>query len=250
METRIFPALSKALLLLIVIPTVLSGCSWYFYQADRVRQVLSYDPFDDQNLDNRWDPWTASGTSGTADGGEFHAEPLPGRIEVFGPEHYLTSHDTFVADYSVELEWSVTNGDVETQDRPIALEADPDFTIRIDAIDTTAALWLYHNDAATGETEDRLELYREGGIFLTEAAIPTAGIERGTLVIDFEVSAERAYVTARVPELGLEIADSVAFTSSEQDHPVTIGASGLWSDPRSLETFLVYRVNAGLEVFK
>jgi hypothetical protein len=248
MKTRIFPNLRRALVLLIIIPTVLSGCSWYFYMSEPVRKVLFFDSFDDTNLYNRWDPWTAAG--GTAGDGDFFATPLWGRVEVFGRECYLTSHDTFVADYSVELEWSVTNGDVETQDRPMAVENAPDFTIRIDAIDTTVALWLYNKDTDTGEAEDRLEIYREGGVFLSEAAIPTQGIERGTLVVDFEVRGERAYVSGRVPELGLESEDSVAFTATDQDHPITIGASGLWSDPRSLETVFVYRINSGLEVFE
>ena len=245
MESRIFPAFRKAAILFVLLPIVLTGCSWYFYQSERVPDLMLYESFDDQNIYDRWDPWSDAETDGTAgDGTAFFAAELPGRIEVYGPRHYLTSWDTFVADYAVLLEWSVTNGDVQTQAYPLPIESDPDFTVRIDAIDTVVALRLYDGGL------DTLEMYREDGIFLTDASVETAGTTVGTIIVEFEVQNDRSRITARVPELELEISDSVAVTDPNQDHPITVGASGLWSDPRALETVYVYRMNAGLEVFQ
>jgi hypothetical protein len=245
-RTRTGTRSAASLILASILLTVLiSGCSWYFYQSEPVPEVLLYDSFDYDlwNGETVERYWMTFFDSPLARGWDT----LPGRIVAYDTGNYIQTRDRedrerieyYTPSFTAGMEWEVTNGNVDLQMLPLPLFDAQDFAIRIDAAGVIADLTLY------ADGEDRLRLSRESGLLLGEEIIPTAGVTRGTLELDYRIQSGRAYFTARVPELDLEISGETV-APDENDTSVTYGASGLPSDPRALDLVYIYRQSAGV----
>lgn len=215
---------------------LLAGCSYYFTPSDPVPRVLLYENFTGQDFGERW-------IAGTLDGAEPRAEFFNGRLDVYGPQHYLTTVDRYRHDMTVLVAWSVVTGDSGAEHPSINMEH-PDFTVT-HASGTTVEVYLYQK-LGTGEREDRLILRAADQTQLASAAVASLGGSSGTLEIRFSSSPDALSVVATVPELGL-ILNGTAPPAEGSDAQITVGVSGLPDDPRSLdELFLLReRVNLG-----
>ena len=240
MMTRISRA-SRSALGLLILPLLFSGCLWYFYPSDPIAELLVYESFDGDHLDGSWNVG-ASGTSGTDY--RFTA----GRLEVYGPRHYMRTRDTFPTDITILLEWSVTNGDVTTQLYPAANAVEPDFSITFDDLDITVELRLYR-PAAGPSTVDSIQILDLYGRDLADPppTVASTGATRGRLEVQLRRSGDEYLVKVFADELGLD-GSGLAAGRGESESVITIGVSGMADNPRALEELYFYREPADLGV--
>lgn len=235
---RISQAPRRAILLLLV-PLLFSGCLWYFYPTDPTPELLLHESFEWLDLDYRWDAGTATGDPGDA-------QPINGRLEVYGPGHFLRTRDQFPTDLTILLEWSVTNGDVTNQLYPAENLTDPDFSITIDELDLTIELNLYRSAPGPSRADTVRILDRVQQELVTPpVSVESAGVTRGRLTVQLTRAGDGLRVDVEVPEIGLE-ASALAPGIEQTDSAITIEVSGLRDDPRSLEELFFYRLPLNL----
>jgi hypothetical protein len=209
----------------------LTGCSFYFNPADSAPELLRYEGFDGNINDGDW-------YSGTQTGRAPEAEFTNGRLDIRGPRHFLTTNDKYSTDITVLLEWSVLNGN-DGQAHPAENTEYPDYSVSLDDAGLTVHFLLYQK-LATGSREDRLELVNAEGEVAASAVVVSALRTSGTLRIRFIKTFNQYTVAAAVPELELIMAAEVEGTFANRSH-VTIEASGLPDDPRSLDELYLLR---------
>ncbi len=223
---------------LFLVPFLLSGCLWYFYPAGPTPELLLYESFD---WFEHGDTWYASVEPGYVE----DARIVNGRLEVYGPRHFLQTRDEFPTDLTILVEWSVTNGDVISQFYPAPHAIDPDFTVTIDELDLTIELHLYRfvPDSPRMDTVRIIDVFRRDVVEPVSAE--TAGVTRGHLEVRLTPKGDQMQVDVSVPEINLE-AGALATVGEESKSAITIGVSGLPNDPRSLEEIYFYRPPANL----
>ncbi|MCK4515157.1 MAG: hypothetical protein KAU31_07860 [Spirochaetaceae bacterium] len=239
MMTRISRTPRRVISLLLVVPFLLSGCLWYFYPADPTPELLFYESFDWFEND---DTWYASVEPGYVK----DARIVNGRLEVYGPRHFLQTRDEFPTNLTILIEWSVTNGDIISQLYPAPHAVDPDFTVTIDEFDLTVELYLYRfvSDSPRMDTVRILDFLRRDVV--EPVSTETAGVTRGHLEVRLTPKGDQMQVDVSVPEINLEMS-ALATAAGESKSAITIGVSGLSNDPRSLEEICIYQrqVNLG-----
>jgi hypothetical protein len=234
---RISRAPRKAVWLLLI-PFLFSSCLWYFYPTDPAPELLLYETFHDIDREEKW-------YAGAAPGFAENAQTINNRLEVYGPQYYLQTQETFPTDLTIMLEWSVTNGDVDAQLYPVENTAYPDFAITLDELDLTVELSLYAtNPEAIREDSVRvLDLFRRD--LVEPVSVPTAGVTRGRLEVQITPVSDGVRVEVTAPEIGL-VASAVAPTDGQDESQITITVSGFTDDPRSLEELYIFRRPATL----
>jgi len=217
---------------------LLTGCSFYFNPADPVPELLLYEGFNWYDTGQRW-------SAGTLSGLPISADISTGRLNVFGPQHFLTTIERFTTSLTVLVEWSVLNGDVTNQELPAANEQFPDYVVRMEDVGVSVQLSLYQQ-LASGDREDRFAIVDSNGATIASTVVTSANRTSGTLEIRFFSSPDGLDVVANAPELGMVLAAS-ATPTKENNSRITVEVSGLPNDPRSLnEIYLLReRVNLG-----
>ncbi len=238
MMTRISRTPRRVIGLFFVVPFLLSGCLWYFYPADPTPELLFHESFDWYEDD---DTWYASVEPGYVE----DARIVNGRLEVYGPRHFLRTYDRFPTDLTILIDWSVTNGDIISQLYPAPNLNDPDFTVTIDELDLTVELYLYSlgPDSTRIDTVRIIDLFRRD--LMEPVSAETAGVTRGHLEVRLTPKSDQMQVDVSVPEINLE-ASALATVAEESKSAITIGVSGLSNDPRSLEEMYFYRPTVNL----
>lgn len=214
--------------LILMVPLLLSGCLWYFYPADPAVELLLYDSFEGL----REDVWNF----GVGPGYTEDASIINGRFEVYGPRHFLQTRYRFPLDLTVLVEWSVTDGDVSSL-YPDPNADDPDFAVTIDGLDLTVELSLYRSGPDSTRIDTVRILDRFGVDMVESVSVETTGVTRGLLEVRLIPNGDDVDVVVSVPKIDLEVS---ALTSLDglSDSIITIGLSGLFNDPRSLEEVL------------
>ena len=174
------------------------------------------------------------------------ARIVNGRLEVYGPRHFLQTRDEYPTNLTILIEWSVTNGDIISQPYPAPHAVYPDFTVTIDEFDLTIELYLYRlvPDSPRMDTVRILDFLRRDVVEPVSAE--TAGVTRGHLEVRLTPKGDQMQVDVSVPEINLETS-ALATAAGVSKSAITIGVSGLSNDPRSLEEIYFYRppVNLG-----
>lgn len=233
----------RFLLLLLTTPFLFAGCNYYLLNPDRMPELLIHEDFwyieDGANTDGSNDNlvW------GTLDGEPEDYGAADGRLEIYGPKHFIASADEFEPNLSVEVDWSVTNGALGSPPLPVA--GLPDFVVVRSELDVRIALKLYVPDGAGG-FENTLRITDMAGNDIAEPVTIKAGAAtRGRISAEFIRIGGELTVVAACPELGIALQASVQ--RDMEKSPVMIVVSGIRSDPRCLEELFVFSRPPDLE---